>query len=71
MIETADRAILAMDSSKMGRYTLASVGGIDVLDALVTDEYLAAEDRAAIEAQGVMVLAVSVSNQTLEPVKEL
>lgn len=71
MLEAADRAILAMDSSKMGRYTLASVGAIDVLDTLVTDEYLVAEDRAAIEAQGVTVLTASLARSILEPEKEL
>ena len=59
MIETAEKAILVMDSSKMHRHTLASVGGLEALDILVTDDCLAAEDRAAIEARGVKVLTVA------------
>jgi len=59
MLEAADRAILVMDSSKMNRTTLASVGGIEMLDTLVTDDCLAAEDQIAIEARGVKVLIVA------------
>ena len=69
MLESAGSAILVMDSSKMNRHTLASVGGIDMLDTLVTDECLSPEDQIAIEARGVKVLTVA-CDQALELTKE-
>ncbi len=56
MIATAEKVILVMDSSKMGHYMLASVGPLEAIDILVTDDGLTAEDRTAIEARGVQVI---------------
>ena len=53
MIEAADKVILVMDSSKMNRHTLATVGPLEIVDILVTDDGLSDEDRQAIEARGV------------------
>lgn len=69
MLESADRVILVMDSSKMNRHTLASVAGIEMLDTLVSDEYLTPEDRAAIEARGVRVL-IAACHETPELITE-
>lgn len=56
MIEAAEKIILVMDSSKMNTYTLATVGPIEAIDILVTDERLSAEDKTAIESRGVEVV---------------
>lgn len=58
MIETAAKRILLMDSSKMNCHTLATVGPVEMIDILVTDDGLAAEDKKALEARGVEVVIV-------------
>lgn len=59
MIEAADKVILVMDSSKLRRHTLATVGPLEIVDILVTDEGLSAEDREAFEVRGVEVVIAS------------
>ncbi len=56
MIESAEKVILVMDSGKMNRNTLATVGPLEIVDVLVTDDGLSTADRAAIEACGVKVV---------------
>ena len=58
MIEAAVKRILLMDSSKMNCHTLATVGPVEMIDILITDEGLAPTDQAAIEARGVEVVIV-------------
>ena len=58
MIEASARRVLLMDSSKMNCHTLATVGPVDMIDILVTDDGLALEDKEALEAQGVEVVIV-------------
>ena len=67
MIEAAEKVVLVMDSSKMHRHTLASVGALEALDILVTDDCLAVEDRVAIEARGVKVLTVACDAAEAQP----
>ena len=56
MIDIAEKVILVMDSSKMHRHTLATVGPLELIDILVTDAGLSDEDRKAIERRGVEVV---------------
>lgn len=56
MIEASDRVILVMDSSKMNKHTLATVGPVEAINLLVTDGGLSADDRAALAARGVEVM---------------
>jgi DeoR/GlpR family transcriptional regulator of sugar metabolism len=56
MIEIAEKIILVADSSKIHRHTLATVGPLDLIDILVTDDGLSAKDIKAIEAKGVEVV---------------
>ena len=56
MIETAERTILVMDSSKMNRHTLATVGPLQMIDTLVTDAGLSLEDCRDHQATGVQVV---------------
>ena len=58
MVEAAVKRILLMDSSKMNCHTLATVGPVEMIDILITDEGLAPTDKAAIEARGVEVVIV-------------
>jgi DeoR family transcriptional regulator, fructose operon transcriptional repressor len=67
MIEAAEKVVLVMDSSKMHRHTLASVGALEALDILVTDDCLAVADRVAIEARGVRVLTVACDAAEAQP----
>lgn len=56
MIEAAERVVLVADSSKIGRRSFTALGGIELVDVLVTDAGIAAADRIAIEQAGVEVL---------------
>ena len=56
MIECASEVILVADSSKIGRRSFSSLGGIDLVHALVTDAGIRDEDRAAFEGAGVKVV---------------
>jgi len=56
MIEAASRTYLVVDSSKIGRKALSSLGGIDLIDALITDIGITAADRKAFEKAGVEVI---------------
>ena len=55
-IEAAEKVILVMDSSKMGRHTLATVGPVEMIDILITDSGLSEGDREALTARGVQVV---------------
>lgn len=56
MIDAAERVILVADSSKIGMRSFSSLGGLELVHMLVTDDGISAADRAAIEAAGVEVL---------------
>ncbi len=56
MIEAASHTYLVVDSSKIGKKAFSSLGGIDLIDTLITDEGIATADRAAFEKAGVEVL---------------
>ncbi|APT90088.1 hypothetical protein CSPHI_02260 [Corynebacterium sphenisci DSM 44792] len=52
----ATRAVIVADSTKFGRRSFSSVGGVDVLDTIITDDGLSEEWRAALEARGYRLL---------------
>lgn len=56
MLDTGERVVLVMDSSKMHTHTLASVASLEAIDTLVTDSRLSDEDRDEIERRGVKVV---------------
>jgi len=56
MIEAAERVYLVADSSKIGARSFSSLGGIDLVHVLITDDGIRAEDKAAFEAAGVEVI---------------
>ena len=59
MIESAQTVYLVADSSKIGTRSFCVLGGLEPVDALVTDEGISAADRAAIEAAGVEVIVAA------------
>lgn len=56
MIEAAERVYLVADASKIGARSFSSLGGIELVHVLITDDSIRPEDRAAIEAAGVEVI---------------
>lgn len=57
MIEAAGEVVLVADASKIGQRSFTALGGIDMVDVLVTDASIRDEDRRAIEGAGVRVVA--------------
>jgi DeoR/GlpR family transcriptional regulator of sugar metabolism len=56
MIEAASAVYLLADSTKIGRVAFASLGPVELVQCLVTDDGIAPEDREALEARGVKVI---------------
>jgi DeoR/GlpR family transcriptional regulator of sugar metabolism len=56
MIASADKVILAADSTKIGVTSFASLGGIELIDVLVTDTGISDEIRARLESKDIEVI---------------
>lgn len=56
MIQSASRVYLVADSSKIGRTSFSSLGGIDLVHVLVTDNGIRDEDRQAFLDAGIKVV---------------
>ena len=56
MIDAARQVILVADSSKIGARSFSALGGIDLIDILVTDDGIDKAQRAAFVAAGVEVI---------------
>jgi DeoR/GlpR family transcriptional regulator of sugar metabolism len=56
MIAAAETVILVADSSKIGVRSFSSLGGLNLVNTLVTDEGIRDDHRAAIIAAGVKVI---------------
>jgi len=56
MIKAASRVCLVADSSKIGVTSFTSLGSLEVIHQLITDDGIRDEDRAAIEALGIEVI---------------
>jgi len=56
MIRAASRVCLVADSSKIGVTSFTSLGSLEVIHQLITDDGIRDEDRAAIEALGIEVI---------------
>ncbi|MBV9355097.1 MAG: DeoR/GlpR transcriptional regulator [Chloroflexi bacterium] len=56
LVDVAERVIVTVDHSKIGRATLCQTAPIDRIDVLVTDTGLPAEQRRAFAAAGVEVI---------------
>ncbi len=56
MLDAASTIYLAADSTKVGKVSFASLGGIELVHVLITDEGIRDEDRRLFEAKGVTVV---------------
>ena len=56
MIETASRVYLLADSSKIGKTSFSSLGGIDNIHVLITDTGIRDEDHRAFLDAGIEVI---------------
>lgn len=56
MIESAAQVYLVADSSKIGKTSFSSLGAIDQVHALITDDGISDEDRRAFEDLGITVI---------------
>jgi DeoR/GlpR family transcriptional regulator of sugar metabolism len=56
MIESASEVYLVADSTKIGKSSFATLGPIEMVDVLITDDGISEADRAAFEAKGVKVI---------------
>ncbi|WP_081871299.1 DeoR/GlpR family DNA-binding transcription regulator [Parvularcula oceani] len=56
MIASADYVYLLADSSKVGRMSFSALGGVDMVNTLITDEGLEDKDAKRFEEMGIEVL---------------
>lgn len=56
MIKAATEVFLLADSTKIGKVSLASIGGLDLIHTFITDTSIADEDRRRFEDMGVKVI---------------
>jgi DeoR/GlpR family transcriptional regulator of sugar metabolism len=56
MIAAASHVYLVADSTKIGRTSFSSLGAIEIVHTLITDQAIRDEDRRAFEARGIRVL---------------
>lgn len=56
MIEAASEVYLVADSTKIGKASFATLGPIEMVHVLITDDGISAADRGALEARGVKVV---------------
>jgi DeoR/GlpR family transcriptional regulator of sugar metabolism len=59
MIRSASHVYLVADSSKIGRVSFSSLGKLELVHTLITDDGLAGEDRSKLEAHGIKVMIAS------------
>ena len=56
MIKAAKEVFLVADSTKIGKVSLASLGGLDLIQTFITDKAITDEDRRRFEDIGVQVI---------------
>ena len=56
MIDAAAEVCVVVDSTKIGKVSFASLGPIDLVDCIITDEGISDADRIAFELKGVKVI---------------
>lgn len=60
MIQAASTVYLVADSTKFGRPSFASLGGIEEIDFLITDAGITASVRESLEKKGVKIIVAEV-----------
>lgn len=58
MVKAASHVYLVADSTKIGRNSFSSIGGLELIHTLITDSGISDADRRAFEKAGVEVMAV-------------
>jgi DeoR/GlpR family transcriptional regulator of sugar metabolism len=61
MIKASSKVFLLADSTKIGRTSFSSLGPIDAVHTLITDDGIRDEDRHRLEASGVEVVVAAKS----------
>lgn len=56
MIKAASRVYLLADSTKIGRMSFSSLGGVELVHTLITDSGISREDVAGFESRGIEVV---------------
>lgn len=56
MIQASREVILLADSSKVGQVRFSSLGGVDLIDTLVTDSKIKDEQVKALQGKGIRIL---------------
>jgi DeoR/GlpR family transcriptional regulator of sugar metabolism len=56
MVKAASHVYLLADSTKIGRVSFSALGGVELVDTLITDSGISAADRAEFERRGVEVV---------------
>jgi DeoR/GlpR family transcriptional regulator of sugar metabolism len=56
MIKAASKVYLLADATKIGRTSFSSLGSVDLVDTLITDDGISDEDRRALEDRDVKVI---------------
>jgi DeoR/GlpR family transcriptional regulator of sugar metabolism len=56
MIKAASKVYLLADSTKIGRTSFSSLGPVDLVHTLITDDGISDADRAEFESRGIKVL---------------
>ena len=56
MIKAASKVYLLADSTKIGRMSFSSLGGVELVHTLITDDGISAEDVAGFEKRGIEVI---------------
>ena len=56
MVKAASRVYLLADSTKIGKVSFSSLGGVELVHTLITDNGITKADREAFERRGVEVL---------------
>jgi DeoR/GlpR family transcriptional regulator of sugar metabolism len=59
MIKAASQVFLLADSTKIGRTSFSSLGGIELVNTLITDDQISEEHVADFRARGIEVLIAS------------
>lgn len=56
MVKAASQVYLVADSTKIGRVSFSALGGVEMVNTLITDDGISDEDRMEFEKRGVAVI---------------
>ncbi|MCD2499433.1 MULTISPECIES: DeoR/GlpR family DNA-binding transcription regulator [Microbacterium] len=62
MAQRAERAVLVVDSSKIGTRSFAAIGGAELFDTVITDDAVSPEQLEALRTAGYQVIVAEAGN---------